>query len=33
MPLERASSNSGGVSGLGIWFSKYLSTSFWSSIQ
>src|SRR6185312_2505401 len=33
MPLERASSNSGNVSGLGIWASKYLSTSAWSSIH
>src|SRR5690349_2379744 len=33
MPLERASSKSGSVSGLGIWASKYLSTSAWSSIH
>ncbi len=33
MPLERASSNSGSVSGLGICASKYLSTSSWSSIH
>ena len=33
MPLERASSNSGCVSGLGIWFSKYFSTSLGSSYQ
>src|SRR3979490_1097993 len=33
MPLERASSNSGKVSGLGIGASKYLSTSAWSSIH
>ena len=33
MPLERASSNSGRVSGLGICASKYLSTSAWSSIH
>src|SRR3977135_4128562 len=33
MPLERASSNSGRVSGLGICASKYLSISSWLSIH
>ena len=33
MPFSRASSNSGSVSGLGIWLSKYFSTSLGSSIQ